>query len=132
MTTIDRAKALLKSGDQVGAQKVLLPHLKENPNDIEAVFLLAQTTADRKQKQLCYERVIAIDPGNIEARATLKKMGVAVAPLVVEKTPEQKIVEAQQLSNVGSSITRIGCILLALGISLPCLVLIIGGLLERR
>ena len=74
MNNLDFAKKLLEIGDREGAKKDLDQITSNNPENIEAWFLLAQTLEDKEKKKDCYRQIIRVDPNNRLAQDNLKHL----------------------------------------------------------
>jgi hypothetical protein len=67
------------------AQRLLVEYIKKNPNSEQAWYLLSTAVDDPRKQMECLQRVLRINPGNIEAQSRLMKaMG---KPAVVEIPP---------------------------------------------
>lgn len=107
---LQQAVAAIKAGDKSTGQKLLLQLLEADPNHETALLWLAATTENLTKKRMCFERVLAINPGNERARQALAALDapepaeapplemmtgrqpppVPVAPLVSEPPPVSK------------------------------------------
>jgi tetratricopeptide (TPR) repeat protein len=65
MIDLGYPKKLLELGDKDGAIKELASLLRQQPQNVNAWFLLAQALDDRDKKVDCYRQVLRVDPDNL-------------------------------------------------------------------
>lgn len=97
---LQRIETLLQAGRQQEARLLLLEYLKTDPNSARAWWILSQAVIDPVQKIDCLERVLKLDPENIEARqrlpalkAATSRPGVSASPAFVDESelPEPEL-----------------------------------------
>jgi tetratricopeptide (TPR) repeat protein len=71
---VQRGKAAARVGRLEDARQYLGRAVKANPEDIEAWLALAAVEPDPAQKISCFETVLELDPGNVEARLGLEML----------------------------------------------------------
>lgn len=69
------------------AREILRRAVQLYPDDIGAWLVLAGVESDPEAKMACYEQVLALDPGHVEARVAL---GMLQQKAVVSKPPEER------------------------------------------
>ena len=74
MNEIDYIKKLLELGDKEGALKELNSHLKDNPDNTDAWFILANTLDNPEEIKDCFRQIIRVDPNNQQAQENLKHL----------------------------------------------------------
>lgn len=74
---IQEAFELIKTGKNAEARNILLPIVSENPNSLNAWYLLGFTVTDPLQKADCFQQVLRIDPSNQAARKQLAQISVS-------------------------------------------------------
>ena len=74
MNEFEYITKLLEIGDVEGAITELHQLLKDNPDNIEAWFLLANTLNDNEKIKDCYRKIIRIDLNNQRATEKLQKL----------------------------------------------------------
>jgi hypothetical protein len=70
--TLQRAAAYLQAGKPQLARPLLIGVVKQQPNSEEAWLLLSQAVPEQRQKIDCLQRVLRINPGNVEAQTRLR------------------------------------------------------------
>ncbi len=71
---IKRAVTLLRSGDKVGARKILVQLLKADPNDPVAWAALSQAAQSRDDAAFCLKQVLRLKPGDSWATQHLERL----------------------------------------------------------
>ncbi|HTP09132.1 MAG TPA: hypothetical protein VMP08_12830 [Anaerolineae bacterium] len=72
--TLQRAAAYLQAGKPQLARPLLIEVVKQQPRSEEGWLLLSQAVTEQQQKIDCLQRVLRINPGNVEAQARLRKL----------------------------------------------------------
>src|SRR5512143_1582377 len=72
--TLQRAAAYLKAGKPQLARPLLIEVVKQQPNSEEAWLLLSLAVAEQQQKIDCLQRVLRLNPGNVEAQTRLRQL----------------------------------------------------------
>jgi peroxiredoxin len=65
---------LIQAGQRQAALQSLAAYLKNNPNSVQAWWLLSQAVTEEKQQVECLERVLKLNPGHIQARTRLARL----------------------------------------------------------
>lgn len=77
MDDLEFIRTLLEIGDRSGAIENLTRFARDNPQNIDGWFLLAQTLDDDSKKADCYRYIIRLDPENELAIERLKELSNA-------------------------------------------------------
>ena len=89
--TLQRAAAYLRAGKPQLARPLLIEVVRQQPNSEEGWLLLSQAVTEQQQKIDCLQRVLRINPGNVEAQARLRQLFSPpeehVAPIVAPPPP---------------------------------------------
>jgi tetratricopeptide (TPR) repeat protein len=105
----DRAKALLQRSDAVGAYKLLLPLEGERAGDAEYDYLLgiaALDAGDPERAVFALERVLALQPQNLQARAEIARAYLAMGEREAAKREFEAVRARQVPSEVRATIER--------------------------
>jgi hypothetical protein len=86
MIDLEYPKKLLELGDKDGAIKELARLLRQQPQNVNAWFLLAQALDDKDRKADCYRQVLRVDPDNLIAQDFLRNL---ISPPLVTKPDVQ-------------------------------------------
>jgi hypothetical protein len=70
--TLQRAAAYLQAGKPQLARPLLIEVVRQQPKSEEAWWLLSQAVTEQQQKIDCLQRVLRINPGNVEAQTRLR------------------------------------------------------------
>lgn len=76
MTDLYNILSMITRGDHHDASVELTRLLKDDPQNVQAWSMLALAMGDSKKKIDCYQRVLQIEPGNSNAIAQLKSLGL--------------------------------------------------------
>ncbi len=79
MDVIAQAQELIRSKQLPKAQRLLVEHIKKNPNSEQAWYVLSTAVDDPRRQIECLQRVLRINPANKEAQARLMKAMAAPA-----------------------------------------------------
>jgi hypothetical protein len=71
---LQRAAAYLQAGKPQLARPLLIEVVRQQPNSEEGWLLLSQAVTEQQQKIDCLQRVLHINPGNVEAQARLRQL----------------------------------------------------------
>lgn len=98
---LQQAIVATRAGQKKKAQFLLTETLKENPEEVQAWFLLSHLV-DSERKQIAYlEKAIALDPGHDKARQRLTQLKAAEPttpePIVEEEAPATEITAAPDI-----------------------------------
>jgi hypothetical protein len=89
--TLQRATAYLQAGKPQLARPLLIEAVKQQPHSEEAWLLLSQAVTEQRQKIDCLQRVLRINPGNVEAQTRLRLLlsppEERAAPIVTPPPP---------------------------------------------
>jgi pimeloyl-ACP methyl ester carboxylesterase len=66
--SLREAYSLIKAGDKHGAQNILIPLVRGNPNSPDAWYLLGLALDDKQKQLYAFQQVLRIDPGNRHAQ----------------------------------------------------------------
>jgi hypothetical protein len=97
--------SMITRGDHHDASVELTSLLQSDPQNVQAWSMLALAVGDPKKKIDCYQRVLQIEPGNSNAIAQLKTLGVAPKdtsaspPPPREESPKPKPVTGSLIVN---------------------------------
>src|SRR5512143_4236199 len=69
-----RAAAYLQAGKPQLARPLLIEAVRQQPDSEESWLLLSQAVTEQQQKIDCLQRVLRINPGNVEAQARLQQL----------------------------------------------------------
>ncbi len=83
-SNLQRAAAYLRAGQPHLARPLLIEVVKQQPRSEEGWLLLSQAVTEPRQKIDCLQRVLRINPGNVEAQARLRQL---LAPPSERTTP---------------------------------------------
>ena len=86
---LQEAIDLMRAKQPKEALPVLVQYLRIHPDSEEGWFLLSYVIQDPEKKIDCMQRVLEINPENIQARERLQKLRDALPP-EVEEEPEEK------------------------------------------
>jgi len=78
MTDLYNILSMISRKEYRDASAALTRLLQDDPKNAQAWAMLALTLTDPKKKIDCYQRVLQLDPGNSNAIAQLKELGVEV------------------------------------------------------
>lgn len=123
---VERARIYYQQGDRVTARKMLATIVKSEPNNIQAWLLLAASLDDQKQGIYCVQRVLEIEPNNQNA---LKMLNAFQA--VNEANIHVRLAKINKMKNIARAISSASVFLIMLGISIPCLIILIGVLFSK-
>ena len=82
--TLQRAAAYLQAGKPQLARPLLIEVVRQQPKSEEAWWLLSQAVTEQQQKIDCLQRVLRINPGNVEAQ---KRLRLLLSPLEERAAP---------------------------------------------
>jgi|GEM_PF-2509738 len=71
---LQEAMIAKQSGDTSLAKQLLSQALIQDPNNVDAWLLMSDVVSDVRLRRNCLERVLAINPGNINARTALASL----------------------------------------------------------
>lgn len=71
---LQQAKAFIKAGQKKKGGQILAQIVKQQPDNEEAWFLLARCVSSKQQKTYCLDKVLKINPQNINATDALQKL----------------------------------------------------------
>src|SRR5512139_4071387 len=71
MDVIAQAQEYIRSKQLPKAQRLLVEHIKKNPNSEQAWYVLSTAVDDPGKQIECLQRVLRINPANKEAQARL-------------------------------------------------------------
>ncbi len=78
---LKQAQEFLRTGQVPKAQRLLVDYVRQNPNSEQGWYLLSQAVTDPKRRIDCLQRVLRLNPANVEAQQQLvKAMTAATAP----------------------------------------------------
>ncbi len=80
-----QAQEYIRTQQLPKAQRLLVEHIKKNPNSEQAWYMLSTLVDDPRKQIECLQRVLRINPGNTEAQSRLMK--VMGKPAVVGTPP---------------------------------------------
>jgi hypothetical protein len=98
---LQQAIVATRAGQKKKAQFLLTETLKENPEEVQAWFLLSHLV-DSERKQIAYlEKAVDLDPGHDKARQRLAQLKTAETtvpePVVEEEVPATEITAAPDI-----------------------------------
>jgi hypothetical protein len=105
----DRAKALLQRNDAAGAYKLLLPLEPQRAGDAEYDYLLgiaALDAGDAERAVFALERVLALQPENLQARAEIARAYLATGEREAAKREFEAVRARQVPAEVRATIER--------------------------
>jgi tetratricopeptide (TPR) repeat protein len=105
----DRAKALLQRNDAAGAYKLLLPLEPQRAGDPEYDYLLgiaALDAGDAERAVFALERVLALQPQNLQARAEIARAYLATGEREAAKREFEAVRARQVPAEVRATIER--------------------------
>ena len=105
----DRAKALLQRNDAAGAYKLLLPLEPQRAGDPEYDYLLgiaALDAGDAERAVFALERVLALQPENLQARAEIARAYLATGEREAAKREFEAVRARQVPAEVRATIER--------------------------
>jgi len=70
-TLLERAQAAIAANDPDEANELLLKLVSADPQNEQAWLLLADVAPEVRQSMACLERVLALNPGNVQAQQWL-------------------------------------------------------------
>jgi len=73
---VQQAIAALRVNDKLAARRLIAEELRNNPHNENAWLVMAALVETEVQRRDCFERALAIDPDNPQARQALAQMGV--------------------------------------------------------
>jgi hypothetical protein len=89
--SLQRAAAYLQAGKPQLARPLLIEVVRQQPNSEEGWLLLSHAMAEQQQKIDCLQRVLRINPGNVEAQTRLRLLlsppEERAAPIVAPPAP---------------------------------------------
>ncbi len=71
---VHQAIELIRAGDRTGAQRLLLDVTRDEPENINAWYVLAACVEDLDQRELCLKKVLAINPNHAKASHLLENL----------------------------------------------------------
>ena len=77
---LQQAAELIRSNDRQGAGRLLIPYLKENPQEAEGWWLLANATQDQEVARKALQRLLKLRPNDIRANNLLAELGEESLP----------------------------------------------------
>ncbi len=78
---LKQAQEFLRAGQLPKAQQLLVSYVKQNPNSEQGWYLLSQAVTDPKRRIDCLQRVLRLNPANVEAQQQLvKTMSASAVP----------------------------------------------------
>ena len=93
------AKLAIEQGDRFQAKDKLSELLKEDQNNVEYWLLMSTVVDSKKERVFCLKKVIAVDPGNQEARLGLILFG-ALDPGTVQPAEIRKRDWSKELKDI--------------------------------
>ncbi len=100
---IQKAIVAARSGNKIEAKKYLADALQNDNRDIRAWYLLSQVIEKYEQKIYCLEKVLEIQPDNLQARQRLqelKELTPQELPEVMQAQPSRTaVIEKKGKSN---------------------------------
>ena len=105
MADLYQILGMITRGDHHDASVELTRLLQSDPQNVQAWSMLALAVGEPQKKIDCYQRVLQLDPGNSNAIAQLKTLGVApegvpvTAPPPREESPVPKPVTGSLIVN---------------------------------
>lgn len=85
---LQRAVALIKSGDKPGGQRLLTELLAADPRNEQAWLWMSTVVSDDKRRY-CLEKAVSINPDNVQARQALARLSQAASsPPASSETPK--------------------------------------------
>jgi len=94
---LSEARKAMASGNKPLARQLLEQALTLDDNNVPAWLLLARVVDTPRERRICYENVLDIDPNNVEARRALENLRPSPpssASLSTPRTPAQQPVKA--------------------------------------
>lgn len=89
---LQEAVSVIKSGDKVTGQRLLVQVIKADPQNEKAWYLLAHIQDDPQRKKQCLQKVLQINPDNEKAEIRLRRLQAQPAELAripnAERSPE--------------------------------------------
>ncbi len=76
---LQQAVALIKSGDKKGGQNLLIEIVNSDPKN-ETAWLWLASVVSQDKRTFCLEKVLSINPNNIQAKQYLEKLKASVQP----------------------------------------------------
>jgi hypothetical protein len=95
---LENGIAAYKNGDKARAGQYLQQALKENPQNISAWLWLSVLVNGAEQKRYCFQKVLAIDPGNVHALKGLNVLVESVKKPAFAETQEKSVVEQKPVA----------------------------------
>lgn len=77
---LDQAAAAARLGDRPEAERLYRRATERSPNNTQAWLGLAGVVESADEKRACFERVLAVNPSNGEARVALQKLAARSSP----------------------------------------------------
>lgn len=87
---LNEARAAATKGDRLTARQLLEQALSIDDNNVQAWLLLARVVGTPRERRICYENVLDIDPSNAEARRALETLKPSPPSSATLNTPSAR------------------------------------------
>lgn len=115
--TYNQAVKLIKDGKPTKATEKLIKHLKDDPNDVQAWWLVAKAAQSEKQAKQALEHVLEIRPNNKRARAMMHELAAGnFKPVESDEKPKTKPQKQAGAGDFGLKLMSFGIFILFLAI----------------
>ena len=84
---IQQAIQCAKSGDNNQAARMITQVVRSEPDNARAWYLLSQVVEEKERAIYCLERVLAIQPDNIQAKERLDRFQTSAPQVVADPLP---------------------------------------------
>src|SRR5688572_12625286 len=95
---LQQAVALIKSGDKKGGQNLLVDVVNSDPKN-ETAWLWLTSVVSEDKRVFCLEKVLSINPNNMQARQYLEKLK-ATEQVQSNPTPQPGVANQENTSQV--------------------------------